>query len=443
MEQISLKKMIKNDYTMTVSLCCILVGVLTFVLFDRLGIIVSKRGIRNEDDPVFGIIMLAIAGFGLLNALRRYLCIRSIFERGVNATATVSGSSFFKDRGRISYRYQYEGREYRRGLAVMKTKATKAFYAGEKIFVLLDERKPKRSLILSLYSNNEEQPPQYFYSDEQAEQIMAELKRQTAVPAIRIQAHKAEASLPLSASKFGGLPYWNPAEPYPTGTEGKKLVLLAQLNMAEVPPLEDFPSTGILQFFIGTEELYGLNFDDQCEQKDWRVIYHESIDKSITEESLKSIGIASVEALSETEQANFPFTCEFALSFERTEQCISPASDERFVAAVRRAAEALGLPFPEDSTSSYDLFSEDKYNDFSEQSLGHHLGGQPSFTQYDPRDLSDRHDRLLFQMDSEWDASKGSEGIMWGDMGVANFFIAQESLRRRDFSDILYNWDCG
>ncbi len=32
--------------------------------------------------------------------------------------------------------------------------------------------------------------------------------------------------------------------------------------------------------------------------------------------------------------------------------------------------------------------------------------------------------------------------ILWGDAGVGNFFINREDLKRRDFSKILYNWDC-
>ncbi|MCR5620613.1 MAG: DUF1963 domain-containing protein [Treponema sp.] len=63
-----------------------------------------------------------------------------------------------------------------------------------------------------------------------------------------------------------------------------------------------------------------------------------------------------------------------------------------------------------------------------------------SITQYDPCSLDDRHDTLLFQMDGDY---SGAGDIMRGDAGVADFFINRNALRRRDFSDILYNWDCG
>ena len=74
---------------------------------------------------------------------------------------------------------------------------------------------------------------------------------------------------------------------------------------------------------------------------------------------------------------------------------------------------------------------------------GHWLLGYPYFTQTDPREYEEQYryyDTMLFQLDSDY----GDDGdyIMWGDSGVANFFINQEDLKKRDFSKILYNWDC-
>lgn len=62
--------------------------------------------------------------------------------------------------------------------------------------------------------------------------------------------------------------------------------------------------------------------------------------------------------------------------------------------------------------------------------------GYPYFTQWDPRDEEDGRRILLLQLDS------CDRCVEWGDAGVANFFISPEALERRDFSDVLYNWDC-
>lgn len=31
---------------------------------------------------------------------------------------------------------------------------------------------------------------------------------------------------------------------------------------------------------------------------------------------------------------------------------------------------------------------------------------------------------------------------IWGDMGIAHFFINHKKLMEKDFSDIMYYWDC-
>ena len=69
------------------------------------------------------------------------------------------------------------------------------------------------------------------------------------------------------------------------------------------------------------------------------------------------------------------------------------------------------------------------------------MGGYPYFTQTDPREYSAAYadDVLLLQLDS--DAENGVE-MLWGDVGVCNFFIHPQDLAKRDFSKVLYNWDC-
>ena len=67
--------------------------------------------------------------------------------------------------------------------------------------------------------------------------------------------------------------------------------------------------------------------------------------------------------------------------------------------------------------------------------------GYPSFTQEDPRTEDSPFDTLLLQIDS-MRGEENNYSILWGDCGVANFFIAQSDLENLDFSRVLYNWDC-
>ena len=66
-------------------------------------------------------------------------------------------------------------------------------------------------------------------------------------------------NLTLSQSKIGGLPYLPPDAEYPRNSYGQPLTLLAQINFAEMPPLPDFPTSGILQWFI---DLHGFFVDE-------------------------------------------------------------------------------------------------------------------------------------------------------------------------------------
>ena len=63
--------------------------------------------------------------------------------------------------------------------------------------------------------------------------------------------------------------------------------------------------------------------------------------------------------------------------------------------------------------------------------------GYAHFTQEDPRynKKYEEYDTLLFQINS-------SQYVMWGDVGIGNFFIPKKSLLEKDFSKVLYNWDC-
>lgn len=77
---------------------------------------------------------------------------------------------------------------------------------------------------------------------------------------------------------------------------------------------------------------------------------------------------------------------------------------------------------------------------------GNRVLSYPFFTQYDPRDSMDEdkaeyYDTVLLQIDSYWNENN-EELILWGDMGVANFFINSEALKNKDFSQVMYSWDC-
>ena len=266
--------------------------------------------------------------------------------------------------------------------------------------------------------------------------IVAEVKRRTETPCWKLTL-QPEGPCGLLDSKVGGLPYWDPALPYPTDSQGNKMTLLAQLNFAQLGTEDPLPRAGMLQFFIGQDDGFGIDFDQPDRQKNFRVVYHPEPDPALTLEQIQALKLPThVEA-----DLCTPVIREAAFIAEKTVGYMGPG-DCRFEALFREAVRAVT---GEDigGKNEYQYFDKADRDYFYDQlsAAGHRLLGYPFFTQYDPREPEGPYDTLLFQLDSDM-AEDRKDLVLWGDCGVGNFFINREDLLRRDFSRILYNWDC-
>lgn len=247
-------------------------------------------------------------------------------------------------------------------------------------------------------------------------------------------------------SKLGGTPYLPKNYPYPLGTggqhEGKPLRLLAQLNFEKLPHIKDFPEKGILQIYcsdFGDDLVYGIDFDDLTVQNGFRVIYHENI---LADESLL-ISETDLPEFSD-DYCAFPFEGSFLLEAEEPSECAATIHDASFWDRLMKyCGETAGCEpkcFADIENAGFgdlDYLWDERSNN------GSCMGGYPYFTQDDPRysEEYERFDTLLLQIDSFYDRETKDE-IMWGDMGVGSFFIPLENLRKLDFSEVMYTWDC-
>lgn len=271
---------------------------------------------------------------------------------------------------------------------------------------------------------------------EKAKAIVAEVKRRTAAPCWKLTL-QPEGPCGLLDSKVGGLPYWDPALPYPTDSQGNKMTLLAQLNFAQLGTEAPLPRAGMLQFFIGQDDEFGIDFDQPDRQKNFRVVYHPEPDPALTLEQIQALELPThVEA-----DLCTPVIREAAFTAEKTVGYMGPG-DCRFEALFREAVRAVTGEDIGDK-NAYQYFDKADRDYFYDQlsTAGHRLLGYPFFTQYDPREPEGPYDTLLFQLDSDMVEDR-KDLVLWGDCGVGNFFINREDLLRRDFSRILYNWDC-
>ncbi len=227
----------------------------------------------------------------------------------------------------------------------------------------------------------------------------------------------------LFSSKVGGVPYWDMSRPYPDD-EGRKLMLLAQFNLAELPENDIFPREGMLQFFANEDCEYECN-DVTI------VVYHKTVDTSVTEDAVMALGITT--SISDDETVYFPVVGEMGIKFELKTVSMTCA-DARFSGIVRDIAAEMGV-------ETYDcdhLFSPDT------DDCDHWLTGYPCFAQFDPRseELLKKYDTMLLQLNSDEKYYSDGRGIIWGDWGVAHFFVNSEALKNMDFSNVYFTWDC-
>jgi uncharacterized protein YwqG len=230
--------------------------------------------------------------------------------------------------------------------------------------------------------------------------------------------------LALEQSKFGHYPCMPAGFDYPKDAEGRYMYPLAQINFAEVPQLAGYPDSGYLQFYIsGFDDVYGLDFDNPQSQKNFRVLYFEE-----SEVQNYKADFSFLDEVLESDMS--PVHRPHALHFTKKDE-YAGMGDARY----ENGSKANLLKIAEQYPAIKDELEESLYDSF--QANGHKIGGYAYFTQTDPRGYNDkfRNYVLLFQIDS-------GDDIMWGDVGVANFFIHPDDLAKKDFSKVMYNWDC-
>lgn len=268
--------------------------------------------------------------------------------------------------------------------------------------------------------------------------IVEVLKEKTGKKSLRFGFKKEEGS--VLSCKLGGVPFIPVGGEYPVSEEdGVKLFLLLQLNFAEMPHIDSYPTKGILQVFIDGRDgfCYGLD-SDQSYQDAWRVIYYEDVSNPMPAEDVKKLMPEM------TDDVDLPIIdCEKEYLLTYTEEFMPISTDDyRFDEIFKDICKDI-MPDELKDKGVYELPKDMRHELYNQLSgLSSRLGGYPGFTQNDPREYADKYANmeLLVQIDSE---SIDNEDItMWGDCGIANFFINAEDLEKLDFSKVLYNWDC-
>lgn len=281
----------------------------------------------------------------------------------------------------------------------------------------------------------------------------------------------------VADSHLGGVPYVPHNGQIPVDVNGNQLWLCAQINFAQMPQMDSFPQSGLLQIFLEDWHFgdFGLEDGPFPAQDYWRVIYYPEIDETVTmEECERKMAVPWGEAkrsnmprpanrfdLKDIEEGNDSlWRCPdvpLKVNFRSVEQEGVNHEDFRFD---RLFADALTARLPHADPEDFMPYRLEDDTPEEREALGKihgqiqgggcKLGGYPSYLQDDPRLYDegegwDQCDTLLLQLyDDTYNYPQEDIGEMdlYLNGGPLNFLIRAEDLKNRDFSRVLAEWAC-
>lgn len=228
-------------------------------------------------------------------------------------------------------------------------------------------------------------------------------------------------------SRLGGPAWLAEGESWPSDPTGVPLEFLAQLDLEDCRSLDGYPRQGLLQFFIGRDDLYGANFDGDLLSGNYLVRHVVPDGRG---------GLHAPPPLTAVDGLPFSEFSPFGGGGVRENGLALEAEpiEDRIDQSVKQAEQRVYELY-----QHYDIAALEAWLEQPEQErpARHHTGGYPAFTQSDisyQAAYAD-HDHVLLRVTSD-------DSIMWGDVGEAVFMIRSADLAAGDFAKVAYSWDC-
>ncbi len=212
-------------------------------------------------------------------------------------------------------------------------------------------------------------------------------------------------------SKLGGCPYLEDIKNYPMDSEGNPMLFIAQINLSDLIELNDLPSSGLLQFFVVNDDMQGLESPIVVKYIENYSTQEENLVKENPFENDKEY------------KNNLPFIRNGKIYFELEEVAMSYSLEKTHEIFKEEIEKFKGDKTKFDELCNLFNCSESR------------VGGYPYFLQGDL--LLDDDTFLLLQLDLD-----DTCDIMFGDSGNCNFFISKEDLKNKNFSNVIYDWQC-
>lgn len=251
-----------------------------------------------------------------------------------------------------------------------------------------------------------------------APEVVAEIEA-LRLPAIRLLPQPGQALPEAPVSSLGGRPSLPEGMAWPE-EDGRPMLFLAQINYAEMPVLEGYPTEGLLSVFLADDATQGCAFPS-LDQAGFRSFHFADAGACVRRDAPGAP--QGADALSSPLRA-----AGVVLQGEAVTDLPGPALRET-AALQKRLAEA---EVAYDPAMLEARLAAGKAGAFS-------YGGYPVFAQGDVRQGPLRfHAKVLLQLGA-W--AEGDLSLGFGDGGAANLLIKPKDLGPLRFDKVLYHYD--
>ena len=222
----------------------------------------------------------------------------------------------------------------------------------------------------------------------------------------------------VTDSKIGGMPYLPKGMSAPTDENGEPLIMLFQLNFAQLPKNGILPRDGILQVFTTEEEFYNIRWnlsDEVC----IKAVYHDDIAECAPQDEIKKQFPKTTDNFIYDEYAPIHGTA--AMRFERLLTDVFPLSNKN-TQILHEEAQHMGISLDKTATLpelvqtredevAYGIF------DLKDFMLGNELTID-----------SEQYIRILML--------QGNENMCFNDGGSVQLFISCKNLENGEFDKV-------
>lgn len=138
----SLVRVIQTDYYAFLSV--LLLGIMwgMYAIFQTLNLTTSM-------ESFYGALVLTV--LDLLVVIWRYNSVHTLFNNGIELSATIVDLWFFRGRGRVDYTFTCRNHEFISGNDITPNGRTRSLREGDRVTIYVDPENPQRAVIRELF----------------------------------------------------------------------------------------------------------------------------------------------------------------------------------------------------------------------------------------------------------------------------------------------------